>query len=291
MPQVAAVVVHYQSPETIVETVTTLSKKIAIERIVIVDNSNSLIPDQFHGVNILADGCNRGYAGGVNHGIRYATDRWPEVTEILVCTHEAVFRDGAIASLLSTASKYPNGHVVAPRLVTHGHDGKEIIWSNGGYFSFPFFYPEHEIARKNDDLQRARWVDGAAFVIDPTSWRRVNGVPEEFFMYMEDVALGELCRQQRIPVLVNQAAVVEQTANGPSRYLAIRNRVMLAWNYMSFPAKAVVLTEVVLRQVLMSLHPNREARKKARESRLAFMDAIHMIRKPREAALTQPSAS
>jgi GT2 family glycosyltransferase len=276
---IAAVVVHYESPETLLKTVENLGQYIEADRIIVVDNSSSLSNLLSSiGATVLDDGSNRGYAGGVNHGIKYVTENIPGALEILVCTHEALFREGALESLLTTASEYPQGHIIGPRLVTPGNDGDDVIWSNGGFFSFPFLYPKHDKSLKMNGRRLAKWVDGAAFVIDLATWKKVGGVPEEFFMYMEDVALGELCRQHEIPVVVDLDAIVEQTANGPSRKLAIRNRILLAQRYMTLPQGVVVTIEVFLRQALMSLHPTDRVRRKARESRSAAQEARAMAK-------------
>lgn len=270
----AAVVVHYESHDSLRKTIHNLGEHLDPDRIIVVDNSSSLLSQQISiAAKILDDGTNRGYAGGVNHGIRFVADNIPDASEIVVCTHEALFREGALEALMTTASALPHGHIVGPRLVTSGADGNEIVWSNGGAYSFPLSYPRHSRTGQTSGQRYVKWVDGAAFVIDLKTWEKVGGVPEEFFMYMEDVALGELCRQHKIPVVVNLDAVVEQTANGPSRALAIRNRLLLATRYMSFSRGAVVASDVFARQVLMSLHPARHLRQKAIESRSAAREA------------------
>ncbi|MCY1673815.1 glycosyltransferase family 2 protein [Pseudarthrobacter sp. SL88] len=274
---VAVVVVHYKSPDSLAATVRNLRQHLPADQIVVVDNSASLDREQLDQVIVLSDGDNRGYAGGVNYGIKYVSNNMPHASEILVCTHETLFRDNALQSLLTTACSYPQGHIVAPRLVTADKRGNEITWSNGGFYTFPFLYPKHATRPGASALRTARWVDGAAFLIDLDTWGKLGGIPEEFFMYMEDVALGELCRKHKIPVVVDQRAVVEQTANGPSRHLAIRNRVMLAKRYMGFPRGAVVLFDVALRQVLMAIHPSNVVRQKAAESRSAYHEATKII--------------
>lgn len=276
---VAAVVVHYDSVSTLQKTVLSLRKFLPADRIVVVDNSSSLIktPHDLDAI-VLDDGRNYGYAGGVNRGIRYAESELRSIREVLVCTHEAIFRGNAIESLLDTASAYPNGHLVGPRLVTTNKSGEEVTWSNGGIYSFPFLYPKHRLGRSTGATVSVKWIDGAAFVVDLATWKKLGGVPEEFFMYMEDVALGELCRRANVPVLVNLSAIVEQTANGPSRSLAIRNRVLLAQRYMRLDSRLLVLLDVYLRQFIMSVHPNGAVRAKSRESRDAVSAARNIFK-------------
>lgn len=277
LPDAAAVVVHYDSVNTLIKTVSSLRRSLPAERIIIVDNSSSLagLTDGIEAV-ILDDGFNHGYAAGVNLGVRYVSNHLTEVREVLVCTHETIFRDDAISTLFETARKYPNGHLIGPRLVTTNDAGEEKTWSDGGSYSIPLLYPKHCLTKGGVGVISVKWIDGAAFVIDVKTWQRLGGIPEEFFMYMEDVAMGELCRRFRIPVLVDLSAVVEQTANGPSRFLAIRNRTLLARRYMTPSSKMTVLADIYMRQIAMMLHPKRNIRQKSYESRKAVREATEI---------------
>lgn len=271
---VAAIVVHYDSPVTLKKTLENLNLTFDKKQIIVVDNSSSLTGEDFHRLaTIIDDGENRGYAGGVNRGFRFVSAHLPAVSEVLICTHETIFRPGAIARLLSTAAEYPNGHIVGPRLVTQADDGSYRVWSNGGSLRPPLFYPKHDTNSSLCGTRQVDWIDGAAFVIDKDSFARIGGFPEEFFMYMEDVAMGLLLRKMGIPVLVDVAATVEQTANGPSRSLAIRNRTLLALRYMGPISRQVVYFEIRFRQIIMSLSRSSTIKNKAAESREAARTA------------------
>lgn len=276
---VAAIVVHYDSHDSLRVTLNNLNQHFNRDHIIVIDNSSSL---KGEGLDILAtivdDGQNRGYAGGVNRGFEYISDHLAGVSEVLVCTHEAVFDSNALTEMLAAAESYPSGHVVGPQLVTYGESGEDKIWSNGGGLRPPFFYPKHNTDDSLTGIRKVDWVDGAAFLIDVNTWKRLAGVPEEFFMYMEDVALGLKCKQIGVPVLVNLSARVHQTANGPSRALAIRNRTLLARRYMGPVSSRVVESEIRVRQLLMSIHPSSHVRQKAHESRSAVREAVSIIR-------------
>ena len=124
---IAAVVVHYESPATLKKTLASLHQSINPSRIFVVDNSSSLERKDFGELaTILDDGINRGYAGGVNHGIEHVSSLFPNVNEVLVCTHEAIFRKNSLAELRMTAAAYPEGHLIGPRLVTLDHQGRHV---------------------------------------------------------------------------------------------------------------------------------------------------------------------
>lgn len=273
----AAVVVHYNSENTLRETLASLGEFFDRSHIFIVDNSSSLKNHALdYAATIVDDGENWGYAGGVNRGFELILERLPSVSEVLVCTHETIFRDDAIQQLFTTASNFAQGHIIGPQLVTKAENGELNIWSNGGRISLPFFYPSHDRDPQRAGLQEVDWVDGAAFIIDIATFNRIGGVPQEFFMYMEDVAVGLLARAHGVPVLTQLEASVEQTANGPSRALAIRNRMILAIRYMSGLQSLVVRSEIRVRQLLQSMHPAVATRKKAQESKRAVQEAIRI---------------
>lgn len=275
----AAIVVHYQSVCTLRETLKSLGKVFDRSRIFVVDNSSCLKDEALdYAAIIIDDSTNWGYAGGVNRGFQLICEQLPMVSEVLVCTHETIFRDNAVQQLLSTASTFAEGHVVGPKLVTRSESGALQIWSNGGRLSLPFFYPSHDRDQQRTGLQQVDWVDGAAFVIDVKTFNRIGGIPQEFFMYMEDVAVGLLARAHGVPVVTNLGAVVEQSANGPSRALAIRNRMILALRYMNRLQKLIVRSEIRLRQILQSMHPVAATREKAQESKLAVQEATRICR-------------
>lgn len=274
---VAAVVVHYDSVYTLRLTLNNLSQVFDRTHILVVDNSSSLGQESLEGLaTIIDDHKNLGYAGGVNRGFELVSERLPSVEEVLVCTHEIIFESNAVEALLATASDYPEGHIVGPRLVTTDGSLPRTVWSNGGKLGLPFFYPKHDRDPSRTGVNSVDWVDGAAFLIDMRSFNRIGGIPEEFFMYMEDVALGLRARSLRIPVLVNLEAIVEQSANGPSRALAIRNRTILALRYMNAFQRLVVQSEIRIRQLLLHALPSRSARAKSAESKAAVREAVQL---------------
>ena len=280
----AAVVVHYAHPSTLRLTLVDLGKVFARDQIVVVDCSGDLDRTWGEFAVVLRPGKNLGYARGANDGIRHLLATRPGVAEILVCTHEVRFATGVIDRLLEVARDRPRGHVVAPRLVTRSPNGAApVVWSEGGRLSFPLRYPEHVRAGRTHGTRRALWVDGAAFVIAVRTWQRVGGLPEEFFLSLEDVALGLTCRRLAEPAVVVLDAVVEHGVIGPSRYLAIRNRLILAEGYFSRLDSAVVHATIYATTVLLALR-GRRGRERAIESRQAIRD----VRRVKAAAAARP---
>jgi N-acetylglucosaminyl-diphospho-decaprenol L-rhamnosyltransferase len=266
----AVVVVHYKSMETLAATLADLSQVFDREKIFVVDNSDDLESSWDLLATIIRPRDNLGYARAVNEGVRNAIARQPHLADVLICTHETRFATGVVQRLLDVSAQFPHGHVVAPRLMTKdGRTGKLSVWSEGGTLSRLFRYPKHIRTGRVHGVRNALWVDGAAFVLSIRSWTKLGGIPEDFFLYMEDVALGIACKRSGIPVLVALDVEVEQSANGPSRYLAIRNRLILARRYFSWFGRSVVYAEIYGRAILLGA----ARRSKASESWRAIHDA------------------
>ena len=141
-----------------------------------------------------------------------------------------------------------------------------MVWSEGGRLSFPLRCPEHVRAGRTHGTRRALWVGGAAFSIAVRTWQRVGGLPEEFFLSLDDVALGLACRRLAEPAVVVRDAVVEHAVIGPSRYLATHNRLVLADGYFSWLDSTVVHATIYATTVLLALR-GRRGRERAIESR------------------------
>lgn len=280
---IAVVVVHFHSQETLRFTLADLAEHIPPDRIFVVDNSRDLIAPSWSSLaTIIVPPTNLGYAAAVNLGFRSAITSDPLVEDVLVCTHETRFTDDALEKLFSSAAGLEPGHVVAPRLVHTEADGIERVWSEGGRLSFPFFYPAH-IRRVRPGTPRLRpvlWVDGAAFIMDVVGWQRADGIPEDFFVYIEDVALGLRCRRRGIAVVVDSGVTVSQSANGPSRSRAVRNRLLLAARYMNPFQRAIVFADCWIRGFLLRISRDPERKARGRESR-AIMRELRSEGSPR----------
>lgn len=245
----AAVVIHYQSPQTLAATIADLGA--VLDRVIVIDNSSDLERTDMPDVEIVSGHGNVGYGKAANLGLRKAFDSDPELERVLVTTHETRYSPSALSALAMVSKGLSAAHVLAPVLVMRTPDGKRNVWSAGGMMSL-LQYPKHR-RRVRPGLTRPLWVDGASFVMDRRAWEILDGVPEDFFIYMEDVALGFKCRSKGVSVFVTSASTVEQSANGPSRPLAARNRLILARRYLPRARRLMVFGEFLARTAFLRM--------------------------------------
>jgi GT2 family glycosyltransferase len=125
---------------------------------------------------------NRGYAGGMNAGIRRALGCDPEF--VLVLTHDVRITAADIEALLAVMKEHTDLGVSGPILCEP--DGK--TYSTG-------FIKENRIRTLHrlpaESMPRPVWhcaaVDGSAMMWRAAALRQIHGFDDRFFMYFEDV--------------------------------------------------------------------------------------------------------
>lgn len=172
---------------------------------------------------------NRGYAGGMNLGIERQLAGDADL--VVVLTHDARLRPGALDALLDAARRLPAYGVLGPALVL---DETDEPFSFGG------------ISRRNGTVAHVRtrpeapdrvfdcdWVDGGTMVLRRELLQRVGGFDERFWGYCEELDLCLRARRAGSRVGVVLDAVAEQQPGGMKRpgawsYLQARNGIEYA---------------------------------------------------------------
>ncbi len=259
-PNVAAVVVHHRSYETVAESVARLlSEGINAENLIVVDNSEE--PDRRHDLEASLPPSvavlfveNKGYGAAVNTGLdHFAGSARPVPDFFLVATHETNPRPGALGELL-TAMVDPKVAVAGPTLISGSEP--EFVWSAGGYMSAATRVPSHYHHRASLQVltgaqapEERDWLDGAFLLY---RWKDIieHRVDESFFLYMEETDLHlRLGKAGRRVVWVPQARVW-QDSNGIPPYFLARNLRLLFKRHESPLHLLAVVPAIVIKRVL-----------------------------------------
>lgn len=227
-----------------------LAEGMAPERILVVHNPaqpGEPDPATPPGCELLRASHNLGYAGGVNLGIERQLQRDCEL--LLLLTHDARLRQGALAELIAAAQAHPDFGLLGPALVFTG---------TGDAFSFG------GITRSNGTMTHRTerpatvggvaacdWVDGGTMLIRADALKRVGGFDERLWSYCEE---AELCLRltragYRVGVLVD--ALADQSPGGPKRpgpwsYLLTRNGAAYAQRAAGLRGLSFVSARAVL---------------------------------------------
>lgn len=270
--ELAVVAVTYSPGETLERFLDTLTKATTRPvRVVLADNgSTDGAPERAaerENVTLVRTGGNLGYGAGANRGVAALDDSYGW---IVVANPDLEWGDGALDTLLAAAERWPRGGAFGPlirnpdgtvypsaRLLPSlgkgiGHAVLGRVWRSNPWTT----------AYKQSDTQvgerTAGWLSGSCLLLRRAAFDSVGGFDPRYFMYFEDVDLGDrLGRAGWLNVYVPAAEVVHvqghSTARAPAtmlaahhesahRYIADRHR---GWRWA--PVRAIIRAGLAVR--------------------------------------------
>jgi GT2 family glycosyltransferase len=203
------------------------------ERILVVHNpARAGEPDPAlpAGAGLLRTSHNLGYAAAMNLGIERQLALSCEL--LLLLTHDARLRPGALAALIGAAREHPEFGLLAPALVLAGTEEPFSFGGlscTGGGMAHRTERPESE-----DGIAPCDWIDGGTVLVHTAVLERVGRFDERFWSYCEEADLCLRARRAGFRVGVFLAAVADQAPGGSGRpgawsYLMTRNGTAYAW--------------------------------------------------------------
>nr|WP_245974906.1 glycosyltransferase family 2 protein [Corynebacterium alimapuense] len=180
--------------------------------VVLADNgSTDGVPEaaaeQYAGVDFLSTGGNLGYGSAVNLAARHlrplrdAGEIDPEF--FLISNPDVVFSPGAIDALIACARRWPKAAAIGPRIeeldggVYPSARAVPTLRNGVGHALLSSVWPTNPWTRSYRDAQDmdseriAGWLSGSCLLVRWDAFDAVGGFDERYFMYMEDVDLGD----------------------------------------------------------------------------------------------------
>jgi GT2 family glycosyltransferase len=150
------------------------------------------------GVQIIASDCNAGFGAGVNVGVKHAN-----ADHLLVLNPDTYFEFDSVARVLDYMNADPSVGLVGLDLVNPDRSRQysarrfySILDIGARRIGFVGKLLESRINRhlmleswRDGKPFMAEWVMGTGFVIRSDLYRRLEGMDESYFLYMEDVDL------------------------------------------------------------------------------------------------------
>jgi len=198
------------------------------------------------GCEVLRATHNLGYAAGMNLGIERQLSRGCDL--LLVLTHDARLRAGALAALLAAATANPELGVLGPGLV---FAGTEEPFSFGGR-TRPNGSTTHlaEPVAVENGVAPCDWVDGGTMLIRADALARTGGFDERFWSYSEEADLCLRIARAGYRIGVVPGALAEQMPGGANRpgpwtYLMTRNGTAYAYRAAGLRGAAFITVRAV----------------------------------------------
>lgn len=153
-----------------------------------------------HGAQVIDSGGNLGYGRAANLGAAGARQDW-----LVVANPDVVWHAGALDTLLDAASRHPGAGALGPAVLNPdgsvypsaralpsltqgvGHALLGKVWAGN-----PWTRAYQRAHEHVDDAERvAGWLSGAALLLRREAFEAVGGFDEGYFMFFEDMDLGE----------------------------------------------------------------------------------------------------
>jgi N-acetylglucosaminyl-diphospho-decaprenol L-rhamnosyltransferase len=189
--------------------------------------------ERYPDVRLFSTGSNLGYGGAVNRAIKRiaregeaeGSDEW-----IVVANPDVQWGPGSIDALLAAAARWPRAGALGPLI--HDPDGSLYPSARqlpsllrGGMHAVvgPFWKSNPwSAAYRQERLEPSErpvgWLSGSCLLVRRAAFEQIGGFDERYFMYMEDVDLGDrLGKAGWLNVYVPSAEVLHHKGHATAR--------------------------------------------------------------------------
>lgn len=231
-PSVLVVTVTYNSADTIRPFLDSLAEAGSADEVIAVDNASAEAAEvgelvRAAGHRFVELDSNAGYGGGVRAAVEAATIT-PDY--ILVANPDVVFAPGALDALVAAGEQEPGAGSLGPKILEA--DGRiypsarrlPSLRTGVAHAVFGRIWPgnpwtvKYRAERETETRRDAGWLSGACLLLRASAYRDVDGFDTGYFMYFEDVDLGDrLGKAGWRNVYVPEAVVTHTGAHSTSR--------------------------------------------------------------------------
>jgi N-acetylglucosaminyl-diphospho-decaprenol L-rhamnosyltransferase len=219
-------------------------------------------------VKLISTGGNVGYGRAANAGVAATSADW-----VVVANPDVVWDPGSLDVLLAATARWPRAGALGPLI--RQPDGQvypsaralPTLGRGIGHAVFGWWWPGNpwsvRYRRENQQpVERtAGWLSGSCLLLRRQAFESVGGFDPAYFMYFEDVDLGErLADTGWLNVYVPAAAVTHTGSHATSRHASAMTSAhhRSAWLYFSrhypgwrwLPLRLVVRLGLVVREQL-----------------------------------------
>jgi GT2 family glycosyltransferase len=160
------------------------------------DDSFILLKSKYNSLPILVSDKNKGYAGGMNIGIKYALSSSADY--IIISNNDIIYQNDFLSPLLELMKKDNSIGIVSPKIL-YTYD-KRTIYCAGADFNFlrasgvAAFQGENSTDFGNE-IREVSMAEGSCFLAKKNVFEKAGLFSEDFFMYFEDLEFSDRVRK------------------------------------------------------------------------------------------------
>ena len=192
-PKVFIIILHYGDIKDTKECLSSLEKlDYPNFEVVVVDNGTGKkfkVKSSKLKVKLIRNEENLGFAGGNNVGIRYALKH--KADYILLLNNDTIVEPGLLKELIRVGESDKNIGILGPIIYKKqdARNKKQTIHFAGGKINWLYTKGIHlqDTRHKIQDTNRVDYITGACMLVKREVIEKIGLMPEEYFLYCEDV--------------------------------------------------------------------------------------------------------
>lgn len=200
------------------------------------DGSGEQLEDAFSDITVVYTEENLGFAGGMNYGIQAALETSPDYIWIL--NNDSIIPNKTLGELVPILESAPDIGILSPRIQTES----EELWFLQGVINWRRCDVDHHVPERTSNessLIPNEYIPMCAALIRSEVFEQVGFLPEDYFMYYEDVEFCIKARQEGYELVTSTTTTITHLGSASSgsdlsalpTYYNFRNRIHLAKTY------------------------------------------------------------
>ncbi|BDN81218.1 MULTISPECIES: glycosyltransferase family 2 protein [Mycobacterium] len=205
------------------------------------DGTPQAAVERYPNVRIFHTGANLGYGTAVNRAVAQLTEQPESDDWLIVANPDVQWGPGSIDALLEAVERWPQAGALGPLI--RDPDGSVYpsarhlpsLVRGGMHAVLGPVWPRNPWTKayRQEHLEPSErpvgWLSGSCLLVRRSAFRQIGGFDERYFMYMEDVDLGDRLGQAGwLSVYVPSAEVLHHkghsTGRDPANHLAAHHR-------------------------------------------------------------------
>ncbi|MXV16300.1 glycosyltransferase family 2 protein [Hufsiella ginkgonis] len=241
MASISVITVNFNQPLVTEELIHSIQAQgSTVTEIIVVDNGSKInhVPEwttRYPHISFIRSNTNLGFAGGNNLGIKAATGDY-----LFLVNNDTEFTPRLAETLADTLDRFPSVAVVSPkiRFFSVPDTIQYVGFTPMNYYTIQNASPGYleKDRGQYDNIERETgFVHGAAMMIRKEAIDKAGLMPENFFLYYEEMDWCERFKQAGYRLMINTNALIYHKesisvgANSPLKeYFMNRNRILFA---------------------------------------------------------------